>query len=263
MKIYLDAGHGGEDSGAIGNGLREKEVTLDLVIRIQRKLMKYPLALVKLSRTTDATKSLRMRTNEANSWGADLFLSLHCNAFNGRARGYEDFIYSKLPSGSMTRNYQAVLHDKVWRASGIPNRGKKQANFHVLRESNMPAILTENGFIDHPEDAKLMKQAVWRDKVATAHAEGIVEILNLKKAPGSSKKVYQLIAGSFEKQSNARSRQALLTSKQIPATVTEVLVTGKKMHRVIAGTYPSQSAAEAERKRIKQMGIETFILKNS
>src|SRR5690625_3548190 len=103
MKIYLDAGHGGEDSGAIGNGLQEKEVALDLALRVRRMLRDYPQVLVKLSRTTDATKSLRVRTNEANSWGANLFLSLHCNAFNGRARGYEDFIYNKLPAGSVTR----------------------------------------------------------------------------------------------------------------------------------------------------------------
>lgn len=262
MKIYLDAGHGGEDSGAIGNGLQEKEVALDLALRIRRMLRDYPQVLVKLSRTTDATKSLRARTNEANSWGANLFLSLHCNAFNGRARGYEDFIYNKLPAGSVTRNYQTILHEKVLRAIGIPNRGKKQANFHVLRESKMPAILTENGFIDHPEDAKLMKQAAWREKVAAAHVEGLVEIFNLKSS-SSSKEGYQLIAGSYAQKANASARQALLTSKQIPATVKEASITGKKLYRVIAGTYPSRSAAEIERKRILQMGIETFILQNS
>ena len=262
MKLYLDAGHGGSDPGAVGNGLKEKEVVLDLAIRIRRLLYDYPQATVKLSRTTDVTKSLRLRTNEANSWGADIFLSLHCNAFNGRARGYEDFIYNNLPRGAATRDYQAILHEKVRRAIGIPDRGRKQANFHVLRESNMPAILTENGFIDHPEDAKLMKQAAWREKVAATHVDGLVEIFNLRKAVSSRNGGYQLIAGSFEKQSNAKARQVLLTKRKIPATVKQIAINGKAMYRVIAGTHPSRTAAESERKRLSQMGVETFILQN-
>ena len=263
MKIYLDAGHGGSDPGAAGNRLQEKEVVLDLAIRIRRLLYNYPQATVKLSRTTDVTKSLRARTNEANSWGAGIFLSLHCNAFNGRARGYEDFVYNKLPREVATRSYQVTLHEKVRRAIGIPNRGMKQANFHVLRESNMPAILTENGFIDHPEDAKLMKQTAWREKVAAAHVDGLVEIFKLKKAVSPSKGGYQLIAGSFAKQSNAKARQVLLNTRQIPATVKQVSVNGKTMHRVIIGTYSSRTIAENKRKQILQLGIETFILRDN
>src|SRR5690606_12948898 len=198
---------------------QEKEIVLDLALKIKDMLRSYPNAKVKLSRDRDEKKSLIARTNEANDWGADIFLSLHCNAFNGKARGYEDFIYNNLPANAAARNHQAVLHQKVSSAIDLPDRGQKQANFHVLRESNMPAILTENGFIDHPEDAKLMKQESWREKVAAAHVEGLVEIFKLTKTDRSS---YSVIAGSFQLRKNASERIRFLQSQNISSKIKEI-----------------------------------------
>lgn len=181
MKLYLDAGHGGKDPGAVGNGLLEKDIALDLAKRIERLLRSYPKAQVRMSRTKDQTKSLYARTKEANDWGSDIFLSIHCNAFNGKVRGYEDYIYNQLRANAVTRTYQDLLHKHIAPKTRTTNRGKKQANFHVLRETHMPAILTENGFIDHPEDAKLIKQPAWREQIAKAHVAGVVEIFKLKK----------------------------------------------------------------------------------
>src|SRR5699024_9327510 len=138
-------------------------------------------------------KSLRERTDEANKWRADIYLSIHCNAFNGNVRGYEDFIYSKLHKDAVARNYQSTIHQEIIKKNNLLNRGMKQANFHVLRETGMPAVLTENGFIDHPEDAKLMKQASWQDRVALGHVQGLVTIFQLnKKKP--SQAAYTVIA---------------------------------------------------------------------
>jgi N-acetylmuramoyl-L-alanine amidase len=81
MKLYLDPGHGGSDSGAVGNGLREKDITLDIGLRIRSILTNnYENVQVMMSRTDDTSKTLSQRTNEANSWGADyLFVdSLQC-----------------------------------------------------------------------------------------------------------------------------------------------------------------------------------------
>src|SRR5690625_6971829 len=89
-KIYIDAGHGGNDPGASGNGLREKDLTLTIAKKVQALLKDY--ATVRMSRTTDKTLSLTQRTNDANSWGADYFLSIHINA--GGGTGYEDYIYN-------------------------------------------------------------------------------------------------------------------------------------------------------------------------
>src|SRR6476620_12283610 len=107
MKLYLDPGHGGSDPGAQGNGLREKDITLDIALKIRTILMNgYENIEVRMSRTNDSSKSLSQRTNEANSWGADYYLSIHCNAYNGSAKGYEDFIHNNLSDSSTTAKYQ-------------------------------------------------------------------------------------------------------------------------------------------------------------
>ena len=165
MKLYLDPGHGGTDSGASGNGLLEKDITLDIALKINSILNNdYENIEVKMSRTSDSTKSLSQRTNEANAWGANYYLSIHINA--GGGTGYEDYIYSGISDTSTTASYQTIIHAEVLKTNQLRDRGKKKANFHVLRESKMPALLSENGFIDNSQDAALMKQASWRQNVA-------------------------------------------------------------------------------------------------
>lgn len=180
MKIYLDPGHGGSDPGASGNGLQEKDVTLAIALKMNDILLKeYDNAETRLSRTTDKTVTLQERTDDANSWGADLFVSIHTNAFDGTAYGYEDYIYSGLTDESVTALYQRIIHGEVIKQNGLRDRGMKKANFHVLRETAMHAILTENGFIDHPEDSAKMKSAAWIEQTARGHAAGIALCLGL------------------------------------------------------------------------------------
>lgn len=262
MKIYLDPGHGGSDPGAIGNGIQEKEVVLDLAKRIKQQLEVYTGVSIKLSRTTDITKSLTARTNEANVWGAAIFLSIHCNAFNRKARGYEDFIYDKLSSRAAARRYQDILHEKVANTIGLPSRGKKQANFHVLRESKMPAILTENGFIDHPEDAKRMKQADWRERVAKAHTEGLVNIFQLKRKQ-QKPAGYTVMAGSFQYVKNAEGRKIFLEAKGIASQIQQVKVGRTTMYRVQTGTYQTRDAAKKQLQLVESTGVEGVIMKIS
>lgn len=186
VKIFIDPGHGGTDPGATGNSLKEKDLTLSISKRIESLLKEYEGVQVKLSRTTDQTVSLKQRTDMANSWGADYLMSIHINA--GGGKGYEDFIFKGKVSNK-TIDFQAVIHSEITKM--IPeliNRGKKRNNLHMLRESNMPSILTETGFIDSPSDSKLLKNAEFLDRVALGHANGIVKAFDLKEKPGSSQK---------------------------------------------------------------------------
>lgn len=180
-KIYLDAGHGGHDPGAVGNGLREKDVVLKIVKYARDYLLKnYKGVSVRLSRTTDKYLSLSQRANDANRWGADVFVSVHINA--GGGKGYEDFIWNGNVS-SNTRSLQNAVHNEVSKHFNT-NRGKKRANFAVLRETRMPAVLTENGFIDNKQDANFLKKNSNLKKLGEAHAKGIAVFLGLAK--GSS-----------------------------------------------------------------------------
>lgn len=178
VKIFIDPGHGGSDSGALGYGLKEKDLTLAIATRIRSILLaEYSNVSILMSRMKDETVTLTQRTNAANAWGADYFLSIHINA--GGGTGYEDYVYP----GTSTRavNYQTNMHSEIMKLITLTDRGQKSANFHVLRESRMPAILTENGFIDTNTDAALLKSSSHLDLVARGHVNGLVKNFNLTK----------------------------------------------------------------------------------
>ncbi|KNH22598.1 N-acetylmuramoyl-L-alanine amidase [Priestia megaterium] len=179
-KIYLDAGHGGADAGAVGaNGLYEK----NLVLKIQQYLISYLNSTysdftIKTTRTTDVFLSLSQRASQANSWGADAFMSIHVNA--GGGTGYEDYVYRSASNASKT--FQSIVHGQVQPtllAYNHPNRGRKSANYAVLRLTNMPAVLTEIAFIDNRTDAALLQNEAFLKSMGESYAKGIAVYLNL------------------------------------------------------------------------------------
>ncbi|RSD28400.1 N-acetylmuramoyl-L-alanine amidase [Mesobacillus subterraneus] len=262
MKLYLDAGHGGSDPGAQGNGLREKDLTLDIALKIRSILQNgYVNIEVRMSRTSDITKSMRERTDEANAWGADFYLSIHINAFNGAAQGYEDFIYSGLSDSSATARYRDIIHAEVMKLNQLNDRGKKKADFHVLRESSMDAMLSENGFIDNTRDANLMKQDSWLSDVAQGHANGIARAFNLTPKQNSDRGsvMYRVIAGSFKERSNADRRVTTLKGNGIDSFVTTETISGETWYRVQAGAFSSRENAESRVRAIERLGIDAFV----
>ncbi|GAE33701.1 N-acetylmuramoyl-L-alanine amidase family protein [Halalkalibacter akibai] len=183
FKLYLDPGHGGSDTGATGNGLQEKDLTLDIALRIRDLLERdFQDVDVRMSRTDDVDRSLSDRSSDANNWGADYFLSIHINGFDGSAQGYEDYIYSGLSDSSQTAQYRDIMHEEITSVNELSNRGKQKANFHVLRETSMPALLTENGFIDNTNDAEKMQDSNWLQTVAEGHVNGLARAFNLQRS---------------------------------------------------------------------------------
>lgn len=217
VKLFLDPGHGGIDPGAVANGLLEKVLTLQIGLRVRDMLEEYKDVQVKLSRDTDKNLSLKQRTDMANDWGADFLLSIHINA--GGGQGYEDFIYPGV--GGVTAAHQKKIHDAIMDQIDMKDRGKKTANFHMLRESKMPAFLTENGFIDNASDASKLKQSAYVDRIARGHVNGLVKAFGLKKKerapiskPAVSKKgLYKVQVGAFAEKANAERLAADLEKK--------------------------------------------------
>src|SRR5690625_6586239 len=112
IKIFIDPGHGGDDSGATGNGLKEKDLTLDISKRIKNYLDDhYTGHRIKMSRTGDATGSLSERPNEANNGGADFFLSILINSAGGT--GIKDNIYNQLDDASVTVKLLVTIHSEI------------------------------------------------------------------------------------------------------------------------------------------------------
>lgn len=176
-KIFIDAGHGGTDPGAIGNNLNEKDLTLSLSLK-QKSLLENAGYTVLLSRSTDTSVPLQERTDAANNWGADLFISNHVNACGtSTVRGVEVW-HSLIKESSYSYaervcNALAEIFDR--------NRGAKARlntdgldYLHVLRESNMPAILIEHGFITNTSDTTLLSQDAELDKMASATVNAII-----------------------------------------------------------------------------------------
>lgn len=225
VKIYIDPGHGGIDSGATGNGLLEKNVTLQIALAVRKYLGEYKGVSIRMSRTTDKTVTLSERTNDANRWGADYFLSIHINA--GGGTGFESYIYNRISNASSAGKKRNSIHNNVLKVNGLRDRGKKQGNLHVLRESKMASILTENGFIDTASDANKMKSKAWIERVGKAHAEGIAEIYNLKKAIPTSSSSSATNAETYVLKSSAAGYYTALDAKN----------KRNKKTTILAGTY--------------------------
>ncbi|MGL5038075.1 MAG: N-acetylmuramoyl-L-alanine amidase [Aeromonas sp.] len=154
-KVFIDPGHGGSDPGALGNGLRESAVVLDIAKKLGGLLVSKGI-MVKYSRESDKYVDLAERSRQANEWGADLFISVHTNAFDGNAFGTECYTH---PGDSLeAKQLSANVANTISSELGIYNRGHKEADFAVLRLSNMPAILVETAFIDNNTEANLLKE---------------------------------------------------------------------------------------------------------
>jgi N-acetylmuramoyl-L-alanine amidase len=224
MRIVLDAGHGGKDVGAVGNGLREKDLTLTIVKHIGRMLGEYEGVEVHYTRTDDRFLELSERAAIANKLKADYFISVHINA--GGGTGFETFIYNGT-TDAKTIACQNVIHAEILKAIGnVKDRGKKRANFVVLRETKCAAILTENLFIDNPNDATKLKSEQFLLQIAHGHVEGIVKAFGLKKKEkpqpqekSSDGKLYRVQVGAFKDKSNAERLAKELKDKGYPAII--------------------------------------------
>ena len=153
IKVFIDAGHGDTDPGAVGNGLKEKNIVLNIATKLGALLNGREIS-IKYSRTNDTYLSLEDRARLANAWGADLFVSIHANSATSSVRGAE--CYTHPTANTATKTLSANISRAIASKLGIPNRGHKEANFAVLRLSNMPAILVETAFISNSSDANLL-----------------------------------------------------------------------------------------------------------
>ena len=167
--VFINPGHHiPEDPGAVNphNGLKEADVAQ----QVGKLVVKY-LEAAGLKTFYLQSDSLEEIANSANNSGADVFVSIHCNAFNTMAKGTEVEIYG---SGGEREILAQCIQDQIVKSLGTIDRGLKiRPNLYELKHTSMPAVLVELAFIDNDEDAELL---IWkRDEFARAVARGITD----------------------------------------------------------------------------------------
>jgi N-acetylmuramoyl-L-alanine amidase len=195
--VVIDAGHGGKDGGTAGHGLQEKSITLDIAKRIEKQLIERGVK-VSMTRSGDEFLELEERCDIANSLGGDVFLSIHMNAsLEPEPHGIETYYSSRRSLGDIVglrkklslpaditfhdgRNLflAEALHARACRATEAEDRSVRDSNFIVLMHTACPSVLVECGYLTHEEEAKKLRSAAYKDKLAQAIADGLCHYLS-------------------------------------------------------------------------------------
>ncbi|WP_418038296.1 MULTISPECIES: N-acetylmuramoyl-L-alanine amidase [Paenibacillus] len=174
--VIIDPGHGGRQSGAVSiSGKYEKDFNLAVGLKVQALLQKHEDIQTVITRQDDTELSLQQRVEMAELNQADLFISIHGNKFTTPVPNGIETLYSRIESKTLAD----MLHTHIMPVAGLKDRGVKMASLHVTRETSMPAVLLELGFMSNPTDEALMLTADYQDRCAEAIVDGIIEFLGL------------------------------------------------------------------------------------
>ncbi len=184
MLVVIDAGHNysGVDTGATGNGLREQDITYYIAEKLKPVLERNGFQVIMTRNSLkenvsdeSVSASLARRAEIANKAGADLFVSIHCNA--GGGTGTETYYCTGSPDGKV---FAGFVQDGIIDAVGLRDRGVKSARYAVLRNTNMTAILVETGFIDSANDSVYLASESSREDFAEGIAKGICDYVGIE-----------------------------------------------------------------------------------
>ncbi|MGL5514719.1 MAG: N-acetylmuramoyl-L-alanine amidase family protein [Sporomusa sp.] len=180
--IVVDPGHGGSNPGAIGSGTREADNNLAVSLKLRDKLVKAGARVI-MTRETDRTvapagsaltQELAARVNIAEANNTDIFISVHSNSNPNPAI---DGAMTFYPSGKSSKLALAV-QDAIIRQSGAADKGTSAATFYVLRNTTMPSVLVEMGFVSNAREARALQDDSYRNKIAQGIFNGVVSFFS-------------------------------------------------------------------------------------
>lgn len=171
--IVVDPGHGGKDPGAVANGVREKDVVLNVGLKLKRRL-EAAGATVVMTRSSDVFLELSDRVAIANNRNADAFISVHANAAgSSAANGTETFWHRNYASASSKKLADSIQSELIKKLK-TNNRGVKEGNFHVIRNTRMASVLVEVGFLTNAEEARKLASDSFQEDAAEAIYQGVL-----------------------------------------------------------------------------------------
>lgn len=202
MKIYIGVGHGGRDSGAYANGIKEKDINL-IVAKSTRDILEQHGVQVLMSRNDDFYESVQEKVNECNSFNPDFCIEIHFNA--GGGDGFEGFVY---PNTIESIGIGKIIERELAK-NGQNSRGLKDGSkFGMVRETHAPALLVEGGFIDSKKDLQAFDELHEQKKFGEIYAMAILEYFKipLKKPVPESELLYCVQVGAYALKENAEKK---------------------------------------------------------
>lgn len=177
--IVIDAGHGGSDPGAVGvTGLMEKEVNLDVSLRVAKQLRAAGAEVV-MTREADVFIPLAQRVSIAEAARAEIFVSVHANAHpNSAIGGTETYYFGSKSTSNSSLQAASLIQRELVGALRLRDIGVKQANFYVIRQTSMPSVLLELGFLSNAQEEALMRRDDFRQNAADAIVRGLKDFFN-------------------------------------------------------------------------------------
>lgn len=198
-KIFLSAGHGGTDPGAVAYGMKEKDINLNIMLACNEVLIRHGVITI-LSRIKDENDPVGEEVKEANASKADIAVSFHTNA--GGGDGSESLYHNSSAEGKRL----AQLCEKHTKAIGQNSRGIKARNdLHFLKATSMVAVLCECAFIDNDTDNNIIDTVSKQKKFGVAYAKAILEYLGIT-YKSESQKTYRIQVGAYKDRKNAEAR---------------------------------------------------------
>jgi len=238
-KVSIEIGHGGTDPGAVRGNIREKDINLVVGLELKQQLERHGVNVL-VNRTTDVGFRVADFLARAKTFNPDVGLSVHTNAFNGNARGFEVFRNTnafKTPSNLLCANIE-----KQVKKLGQSSRGVKDSPF-MMSSLSCPTAYLELGFLDNPDVYKQFNTSAKQRAFAEAYAKGVLEYFGI----------------AWKKEGSAPTPAAAPAAVSAPVVSAPAAQSSKVIFRVVAGSFSSKANALARANALKSKGFDAFI----
>ncbi|MEE1046102.1 MAG: N-acetylmuramoyl-L-alanine amidase [Clostridia bacterium] len=203
-KVFIGVGHGGADSGAVANGLKEKDLNLAIAKALSDELVRHGVS-VKMSRTKDENDALTDEIKECKAFNPDLALDIHNNA--GGGDGAEVFHHYGGGTGKTLANNilaEVVKIGQNSRGAKIKKNAQGKDYFGFIRETSCPAVIVECAFLDNKTDIKIIDTSAEQKAMGVAIAKGVLKTLGIT-YKAEPTKVYKVQVGAYTEKANAEN----------------------------------------------------------